>query len=110
MLALAAGFTGYSLPDDLLSGTGLRITYSIILALPFVGERLSYLIFGGEWPGTDIIGRLYPVHIMLIPGLIFALLAVHLAARVAPEAHAVPRARAAPSATSSASGSGRRSR
>ena len=26
LLALAAGFTGYSLPDDLLSGTGLRIT------------------------------------------------------------------------------------
>jgi ubiquinol-cytochrome c reductase cytochrome b subunit len=43
VLALAAGFTGYSLPDDLLSGTGLRITYSIILAIPFVGERV--------WPG-----------------------------------------------------------
>ncbi len=79
ILALAAGFTGYSLPDDLLSGTGLRITNAIILALPFVGERLAYLIFGGEWPGTDIIGRLYPVHILLIPGLIIALLSVHLA-------------------------------
>ncbi len=79
ILGLAAGFTGYSLPDDLLSGTGLRITYSIILALPFVGERLTYLIFGGEWPGTDIIGRLYPVHILIIPALIVALLAVHLA-------------------------------
>ena len=67
ILALAAGFTGYSLPDDLLSGTGLRITYAIILAIPFVGERLTYLLFGGEWPGTDIIGRLYPVHILLIP-------------------------------------------
>jgi ubiquinol-cytochrome c reductase cytochrome b subunit len=78
VLALAAGFTGYSLPDDLLSGTGLRITHAIILALPFVGERLSYLIFGGEWPGTDIIARLYPVHILLIPGLIIALLGVHL--------------------------------
>jgi ubiquinol-cytochrome c reductase cytochrome b subunit len=78
VLGLAAGFTGYSLPDDLLSGTGLRITYAIILTLPFIGERLVYLIFGGEWPGTDIIGRLYPVHIMVIPGLIIALLGVHL--------------------------------
>ena len=41
ILALAAGFTGYSLPDDLLSGTGLRITHAIILAIPFVGERLD---------------------------------------------------------------------
>lgn len=79
VLALAAGFTGYSLPDDLLSGTGLRITNAIIIAIPFVGERLSYLIFGGEWPGTDIIGRLYPVHILLIPAAIVALLSVHLA-------------------------------
>ncbi len=79
LLALAGGFTGYSLPDDLLSATGLRITYSIILALPFIGERLTYLIFGGEWPGTDIIGRLYPVHILIIPLTIIALLSVHLA-------------------------------
>ena len=79
VLALAGGFTGYSLPDDLLSGTGLRITYSIILAIPFVGERLVYLLFGGEWPGTDIIGRLYPVHILLIPLLIVGLLGLHLA-------------------------------
>ena len=60
ILALAAGFTGYSLPDDLLSGTGLRITHAIILAIPFIGERTTYALFGGEWPGTDIIGRLYP--------------------------------------------------
>lgn len=79
VLALAGGFTGYSLPDDLLSGTGLRITHAIILAIPFVGERLTYLLFGGEWPGTDIIGRLYPVHILLIPVAILALVAVHLA-------------------------------
>src|SRR5262249_45004280 len=78
VLGLAAGFTGYSLPDDLLSGTGLRITYAIILAIPFVGGRLVSRIFGGEWPGTDIIGRLYPVHILFIPLLIIGLITVHL--------------------------------
>ncbi len=78
VLALAAGLTGYSLPDDLLSGTGLRIIHAVILALPFIGERLTYLLFGGEWPGTDIIGRLYPVHILLIPALIVIVLGVHL--------------------------------
>jgi ubiquinol-cytochrome c reductase cytochrome b subunit len=79
ILAIAGGFTGYSLPDDLLSGTGLRITNAIILSIPLIGERLAFLIFGGEWPGTDIIGRLYPVHIMIIPLSIIALLSVHLA-------------------------------
>ncbi len=78
VLALGAGFTGYSLPDDLLSGTGLRIAHSIILSIPLVGERVAYLIFGGDWPGNGIIARLYPVHILLIPGLIIALLGAHL--------------------------------
>ena len=93
ILGLAAGFTGYSLPDDLLSGSGLRITQAIILAIPFVGERMSYLIFGGEWPGNDIIGRLYPVHILLIPAAIVAVLGDPPGPRLAPEAHPVPRAR-----------------
>ena len=34
LLGLANGFTGYSLPDDLLSGTGLRIAYSVLESIP----------------------------------------------------------------------------
>jgi ubiquinol-cytochrome c reductase cytochrome b subunit len=78
LLAIAGGFTGYSLPDDLLSGTGLRITYSIVLALPLIGEPLVDLVFGGEWPGDNIIGRLYAVHVVIIPAAIVALITIHL--------------------------------
>ncbi|MFV0523410.1 MAG: cytochrome b [Acidimicrobiales bacterium] len=78
LLALGAGFTGYSLPDDLLSGTGLRITDGIMLSIPLIGERLSSIVFGGEWPGQDVVGRVYPVHVMIIPALIVVLLAAHL--------------------------------
>ena len=77
-LALGAGFTGYSLPDDLLSGTGLRIIEGVMLSIPIAGTWLSFLIFGGEFPGTEVIGRLYGMHILLIPGLILGLLTVHL--------------------------------
>ena len=48
------GFSGYSLPDDLLSGTGLRIAYSIALSVPIVGTWLAFLFFGGEFPSTAI--------------------------------------------------------
>jgi ubiquinol-cytochrome c reductase cytochrome b subunit len=78
VLGVAAGFTGYSLPDDLLSGTGLRIIEGGMLAIPVVGTYLSFFLFGGEYPGDDIIARLYPLHILLIPGLIIALVTVHL--------------------------------
>lgn len=78
VLAMAAGFTGYSLPDDLLSGTGLRIAYSVALSIPFVGPWLAYLIFGGEFPTRELIGRLYVFHIMLIPGLMIGAVGLHL--------------------------------
>ena len=79
VLAIANGFTGYSLPDDLLSGTGLHIMYAIVLSIPLVGEWLAALIFAGEFPAHDIIGRLYVMHILLIPAVIAALLGAHLA-------------------------------
>lgn len=78
LLAMIAGFTGYSLPDDLLSGNGLRIVDGILKAVPIAGSWLSFLMFGGEFPGTVIISRLYMAHIMLIPALIIALIGLHL--------------------------------
>jgi ubiquinol-cytochrome c reductase cytochrome b subunit len=78
-LAIFNGFTGYSLPDDLLSGTGLRIAYSIALSIPLVGTWLAFLVFGGEFPAQEIIGRLFVVHVLVIPGAIAALLGAHLA-------------------------------
>ncbi|MBT2420161.1 ubiquinol-cytochrome c reductase cytochrome b subunit [Streptomyces sp. ISL-22] len=78
LLALAEGFAGYSLPDDLLSGTGLRIAQGIMLSIPVVGTYVSMFAFGGEFPGEDLIPRLYSLHILLLPGLLLALVAVHL--------------------------------
>jgi ubiquinol-cytochrome c reductase cytochrome b subunit len=79
LLAMAAGFTGYSLPDDLLSGTGIRIAYSVLLSIPVVGTWAAYLFFGGEFPAPVTIGRLLALHIMLLQGLIIAALSLHLA-------------------------------
>ncbi|MFF9817383.1 cytochrome bc complex cytochrome b subunit [Streptomyces sp. NPDC014006] len=78
MLALAEGFAGYSLPDDLLSGTGLRIAQGIMLSLPVVGTYVSFFVFGSQFPGHDFISRLYPMHILLLPGVLLGLVTVHL--------------------------------
>ena len=78
ILGLAAGFTGYSLPDDVLSGNGLRITDGVVRAIPILGSYISYFLFGGEFPGQDLIPRLFTVHILLVPGLILALIGLHL--------------------------------
>jgi ubiquinol-cytochrome c reductase cytochrome b subunit len=78
ILALGEGFTGYSLPDDLLSGVGLRIFYSVALAIPVIGTWVAYLLFGGEFPAPDMISRLFVFHIFLLPALLLALVAVHI--------------------------------
>lgn len=78
ILAMAEGFTGYSLPDDVLSGNGLRIIDGMIKGIPLIGTWTSFLLFGGEFPGTEIVGRLYALHILLLPAILVALLALHL--------------------------------
>ncbi len=79
ILAMAAGFTGYSLPpDDLLSGNGLRIIDGVIKSIPVIGTYTSFFLFGGEFPGTAIIGRLYVLHILLVPALILLMIVIHL--------------------------------
>lgn len=79
LLSVAEGFMGYSLPDDLLSGVGLRIMSAIIISLPIVGTWMHWIMFAGDFPGEIIIPRLYIAHVLLIPGILLALIAAHLA-------------------------------
>lgn len=78
LLAMGEGFTGYSLPDDLLSGNGLRIIDGMVKGIPLLGTWISYLLFGGEFPGTVIVPRLYSLHILLLPAILVAALGLHL--------------------------------
>lgn len=80
ILAMFEGYFGYSLPDDLLSGIGLRAALSsITLGMPVIGTWLHWALFSGDFPGNMIVPRMYALHILLIPGIILALIGTHLA-------------------------------
>ncbi|WP_309501066.1 cytochrome bc complex cytochrome b subunit [Saccharopolyspora gloriosae] len=80
ILGMFEGFFGYSLPDDLLSGTGVRATMSgIVLSIPVLGTWMHWALFGGEFPGMEIIPRLYILHVLVLPGIMLGLVAAHLA-------------------------------
>ena len=80
ILAMFEGYFGYSLPDDLLSGIGLRCALSsIMLGFPVIGTWLHWAFFGGDFPGTTLIPRLYALHILVLPAIILALIGAHLA-------------------------------
>ncbi|MDP1850810.1 MAG: ubiquinol-cytochrome c reductase cytochrome b subunit [Candidatus Planktophila sp.] len=77
-LGLVEGLFGYSLPDDLLSGTGLRITSAIIQAIPLVGTYITFFLFGGAFPGVGFIPRIFTLHVLLIPGIFLAVITIHV--------------------------------
>jgi quinol---cytochrome-c reductase cytochrome b subunit len=77
-LALLNGFTGYSLPDDLLSGVGLRIAYSVVESIPVLGGWLAFLLFGGEFPADQTVPRMFTAHVFLVPALLAGLIGLHM--------------------------------
>ena len=87
-LGLLEGLFGYSLPDDQLSGAGLRIFEGVLQGIPIVGTYLAYFLFGGPFPGHDIVPRMYIIHVLLIPGILLALITRPPVHHVPPEAHA----------------------
>ena len=79
-LALIEGYAGYSMVDDLLSGMGLAIGYSVLMSVPFVGANLAQLIWDGPFPGSHAFeSRLYIAHVLIFPVLIGGLIVLHLA-------------------------------
>lgn len=80
ILAMFEGYFGYSLPDDLLSGTGLRIALSsITMSVPVIGTWLHWALFGGDFPGDIIVSRMYAIHVLILPAIFAALIGVHVA-------------------------------
>jgi ubiquinol-cytochrome c reductase cytochrome b subunit len=78
MLGLLEGLFGYSLPDDQLSGAGLRIFEGVLQGVPIVGTYAAYFLFGGPYPGNSIVPRMYIIHVLLIPGILLALIGAHV--------------------------------
>jgi ubiquinol-cytochrome c reductase cytochrome b subunit len=78
ILAILNGFLGYSLPDDLVSGTGIRIAFSIVESLPIIGSYMAFFLFGGNFPGDSIIPRFFVLHVLVLPAIIALLIGAHL--------------------------------
>lgn len=77
-LGFLEGFIGYSLPDDALSGTGLRIASAIVLSIPVIGSWAMTSLFDGDFPGEIIIERFYILHVFLLPLILLTVITVHV--------------------------------
>lgn len=77
-LALASGWSGANLIFDVLAGTSLRVFYSLLLGVPWIGDPVAQWIFGGPFPAGELIPRLYLMHVFILPTLIAILTGLHL--------------------------------
>lgn len=78
LLAYGMGYTGQNLPFELLAGTSLRIGYSLLQSIPYIGEQLAILVYGGEFPTGAVIQRFWLLHVFLLPLMFVAGLVFHI--------------------------------
>jgi cytochrome b-561 len=77
-LAMGAAYTGYALPFDEFASTATGIGYNLASSVPLVGGLVAKVVFGGEFPSSATIPRLYFLHVFVIPLAIAVGLAVHM--------------------------------
>ena len=77
-MGLAEGFTGYLLPWDNTAYWATVVGININGTAPFLGPYLAQFLNGGSAINADTLPRFYAIHMLLIPGAIFALIGLHL--------------------------------
>jgi quinol-cytochrome oxidoreductase complex cytochrome b subunit len=76
-LAFGLGWTGQNLIYDVLTGSSIRIGYTIAASIPYLGTELANLVFDG--PSADnVVARLFWLHVLVLPVVFLAVLGLHL--------------------------------
>ncbi|MFV2073306.1 MAG: cytochrome b N-terminal domain-containing protein, partial [Thermoanaerobaculales bacterium] len=78
LLTVALSFTGYLLPWDQLAYWAITVGTSIASYAPLIGEKLRFLMLGGNQVGQPALIRFYVLHVALLPVAATMLIAVHL--------------------------------
>jgi cytochrome b-561 len=85
-----ASFTGYLLPYSEFSVTATSVGYYIAKSVPWLGDGLSRLLFGGSFPANETIPRFFFMHVMLLPLTLVTLMVAHMVILVK-QKHCEPR-------------------
>jgi quinol-cytochrome oxidoreductase complex cytochrome b subunit len=77
-LGMLEGFTGYLLPWDQTAYWATVVGINLNGTAPVVGPFLAQFLSGGAEIGPDTLSKFYALHMLAIPGIIFALIGLHL--------------------------------
>ncbi|HWR83163.1 MAG TPA: cytochrome b N-terminal domain-containing protein [Candidatus Deferrimicrobium sp.] len=74
---IGLSFTGYLLPWDQLAYWAITVGTSMASYAPVVGEKIRYVLLGGNVVGQGALIRFYVLHCFVLPAAMIGLLAVH---------------------------------
>jgi menaquinol-cytochrome c reductase cytochrome b subunit len=77
-LGMLEGFTGYLLPWDQTAYWATVVGINLNGTVPILGPFIADFLQGGAQIGPDTLPRWYALHMLLIPGALFALIGFHL--------------------------------
>jgi ubiquinol-cytochrome c reductase cytochrome b subunit len=78
LLTLGMAFTGQVLRFDQDAYWGLGIGASIMGRVPWIGGWLVHFMLGGPIIGATTFSRFFALHVFIIPGILIALVGVHV--------------------------------
>ncbi len=78
LFVLGMGFTGYLLPWDQKAYFATAVGTNIVGQVPWIGQWLTRLLRGGDTIGTLTLSRFFVAHVFVLPGAIFAFIAIHI--------------------------------
>ncbi len=78
VLGMLEGFTGYLLPWDQTAYWATVVGINLNATAPVVGPFLAQFLQGGLNIGPNTLSTFYSLHMLLVPGGLFALIGLHL--------------------------------
>ncbi len=78
LLTLLLSYTGYLLPYDQLAYWAVTVGANIVKYVPVVGEKLRFLLLGGNNIGEYTLVRFYVLHCVILPVILAGLIALHM--------------------------------
>lgn len=78
LITLGMALTGYLLPWDQRGYWSTNVVTNIIGTVPILGPKLREILIGGRDFGSTTLTHFYGLHVLILPGLFFVVLALHL--------------------------------
>ena len=77
LVTLLLSYTGYLLPWDQLAFWAITVGSNIASAVPVLGNKVRFLMLGGNMVNANALLRFYVLHCMILPLVAMLFIAVH---------------------------------